>query len=201
MLFVQDTTTSAVGAASGKITTFARQANEGIWQTINAAGPTMPYILRSGRHTVSAYMKGNGTVRFRITNAAGTSDLFISPSFTLGADWTRYTFSTSSNLFTGTGYRLYIETASLQGTTFWVDGIQLESRNVASDFYPGIRPAGQGRVGKALKAAKPAGLIMDYQVVDGQTFLMLRDGSGGRTFNGVKTQYATFQDARDDLPI
>lgn len=119
------------GRASLQIDTNNAAAHEGAYYSVN---PNVAQII----HVGSAYVRGAGTIRVRLSDV------------TNGLDWTSETIqlddvrwrrlSVSGELGAGVcgDLRLYIETANWQGAniTFWVDGAQIEAGTL-TDYLDG----------------------------------------------------------------
>lgn len=185
----RDTTMHFKGVASGHVHTSGTVANQGIW---------IPFTpLNGGIHTGSVHLYGNVPLRIRITDSIGT-DIAVGNPVDPNNHWVRFILTTPVSLDHDVTYRLYAETVQAVATDFWVDAIQMEQRNAASAYSDGIRAAGFGPVGAALRSQKPAGLVMAYLIQEGQTFEQLRDTH--TDFQDVRDDYEDFEDARDDAP-
>jgi len=186
----QNLTEQYDGNAAGRIVTDNAGANEGV---------SVDFVpIRSGKHTASIYAKGSGTIRLRLTDDLDV-DIIVGIGVVLDSDWQRLVLTTDTNMLLGSTYRLYVETTAMSSVTFYIDAAQVEQTKTVSPFYPGIRPAGQGLVGTALRAQKPGALIMNYIVIDGQTYRQLRDTHDD--YQDVKDSYGTYEEVRDDIPL
>lgn len=81
---------------------------------------------------------------------------------------------------------------------YLIDAIQFEQNPVATPFTTTSRPIGQGPVGAAIRAQKPAGIILTYTILSGQDFLTLRTNYA--TFQAVKNAYLTLNGVRSNVP-
>jgi hypothetical protein len=186
----RDLTQRYFGIASGRVSTQGTGPRQGV---------SIPFtVLRSGTHTASIYTKATVPLRLRVTDESGNTISQTAPIDGIG-DWQRFVLTTDAILIRNRVYRIYVETTQAVSTAFWIDGAQVESRKIVSEYVDVTRTEGQGPVGTALRRAKPAALIMDYIILEGQTFRQLRDNH--QDFQEVVDVYAIFEDARDDLPI
>ncbi len=137
----RDTTQQWHGAASLKVVTPGVATNEGVGvgrpDTAFQAGQTI---------TASAYLRGAGTLQFKIVRAGVTT--YANTTITLTGTWTRYqiTATLPYPLPTGT-YQLQITTSGTQAVTFYADGLQIEATTPATAWTLGgaIVLAGQGQ--------------------------------------------------------
>jgi len=84
------------------------------------------------------------------------------------------------------------------GEYYLIDDVQFEINPAATPFVVGSRPAGQGQVGTAIRAQIPAGLIMDYVALEGQTYQQIYDNFA--TYQLVYNTYSTYQKLLDNTP-
>lgn len=82
---------------------------------------------------------------------------------------------------------------------YLVDAIQFEQNPVATPFTTTSRPIGQGPVGKALLAQKPAGIILNYVILAGQDYSQVYNG-GATTYQNIFTTYTTYQGLLNGVP-
>lgn len=137
----RDTTQAWHGAASLKVVTPGVATNEGVGvgrpDTAFQAGQTI---------TASAYLRGAGTLQFKIVRAGVTS--YANTTITLTGTWTRYQISATLPypLPAGT-YQLEITTSGTQAVTFYADGLQIEAATPATAWALGGATvlAGQGQ--------------------------------------------------------
>lgn len=92
---------------------------------------------------------------------------------------------------------------TVAGQYYWDDAVQFEPNPVATPFVftdgaAASRPSGQGLLGAALRAAKPAGLIMTYNTISGNDYQSLL--SAHPLYSNVFADYATYQGVLNDAP-
>ena len=85
-------------------------------------------------------------------------------------------------------------TAAGLGEIFHLDGAQVEENQLATPYIetnsgPASRTAGNGPVGSALRAQKPAGIIMVYATITGQDWQNVVNTYA--TWTAVAAAYAT----------
>lgn len=118
------------GIGSLKVVTNGSLLNEGAYYRVNALQGISEPI------TISAYVRGSGTIRIRLIDSAGKQ--WASKPTALGSNrWVRMEVSGFS---TGTNdLRLYVETAknSAQAITFYIDGAQMERKSYPTTYIDG----------------------------------------------------------------
>jgi hypothetical protein len=87
-------------------------------------------------------------------------------------DWQRMTVTRTIVQNDRTSLRLYAE-SNISGAVTHLDGAQVEEKSAATPYIetngaPASRLTGFGPVGSILKAQKPGGIILTYEVIDGQ---------------------------------
>lgn len=93
---------------------------------------------------------------------------------TLTEDWQRVTASGPIAANDRTTARLFIDGNNASpGEIFHIDGAQMEEKPDATPYIetngaPASRGSGFGPVGDALRTQKPGGIILTYEVIDGQ---------------------------------
>lgn len=101
-------------------------------------------------------------------------------------------------------FMLFAGGVPLIGDQFVVDGVQLEQHLRSTPFIPTngapvIRPPAQGPIYKALQLAKPAGLILVYNVVDGLIYNEL--DALYATYNTLDAEaWTDYDDVEDGVP-
>jgi hypothetical protein len=94
-------------------------------------------------------------------------------------------------------------TGGVSGDRYRMDGSQLEVNTQATPYIDtngaiASRPVGQGPVGAALRAQKPAGLIMLYNIISGNDYQLLVNNHA--LYSNVFADYATYQGVLNDAP-
>ena len=133
----QDIVESKHGVASLKIITPNVAVSEGFSTTVTS-------VDASGTYTVSAWVKGTGTVQILIFERdAGDAFIGSTPdgAITLSSAWQR-TFATRSFGATGVKAQVVVRTDVQQGITFYADALQLEQGSIVT---PWRLPSGWGR--------------------------------------------------------
>ena len=165
-----DSSTSETGSKSLKV--ISDGSFDYQWVVANLPAST---FMPGKTYTLSVYLKSTSapTMRlfFEANNITGNTNIGSIPSITLGTGWTRYSVSVTmpnpipSN-WTTIGLR--IDTGSaVTGSTFWMDGLQIELGNVATTWMPG---------GTA-----------PFLVRQGE--VIIYDSSGNRIFGGYATDF------------
>lgn len=129
----RDTTTAQHGTASLRVTTDGTVSDQGAWTppagTYMAVSANQPY-------TVSCWLRGSGTVFFKIAwyDSANT---WIGDSngtsIALSSSWQRYAFTATAPLNAAKA-RIGIRTTSTQATTFWIDAVQFEQLSFPTPY-------------------------------------------------------------------
>jgi hypothetical protein len=180
-----------------------------------AAGPeyssTRVIAVPGQTWTGSVYVKrqnGNRRVRLEIEwRDSGFAQIsvinggYITPSATefQRIEMTQTAPATTANIT----LRLHMEAGGAATDSVYVDGAQLELQPFATPYIetnsgPVTDIRDDGPAHKAIRSQKPAGLALDYNVLDGQDFQSLLDNHP--TFQDVLDDYDTFQDVVDDTP-
>ena len=120
------------GISSLKVVTPGLVQKEGVYYRVNSLSGTSSPI------TISAYVRGAGTVQLRLIEGVGKE--WISKPCTMKPDmWTRMVvsgFTTGSN-----DLRMYIETYGNAGAyTFYLDGCQMELKACETTYCDGDQP-------------------------------------------------------------
>jgi len=110
------------GAASFNVVTSNATANEGAYETFTATAAV---------YTVSAWVRGSGTVRMAVRDNSGANAQTGTP-VTLSTTWQRITLTTTA--LTAATWRVYVETPTQQSTTFQFDGLQAELGSIATPY-------------------------------------------------------------------
>lgn len=136
----RDTAQAWHGAASLKCIS----DGSGSFQSLSVNLPTSRYVL-GATYTFSLWIKAqSGTPTLRIFTEGndlnpGNSAIGTVSSYTLSTSWQRITWQVtmpgSWGVFTYVGIR--IDTGGTLATTFWIDGLQIEAGNAASDWVLG----------------------------------------------------------------
>ena len=151
--------------------------------------------------TASVYVRGTGVTigkTFTLTinetgGASGTAG--NSGTVTLSADWQRISVTRTLTANDRTGVQLVPSvTAAAAGEVFHLDGAQVEENQLATPYIetnsgPVSRAAGNGPIGAALRAQKPAGIIMVYATITGQDWQNVVNTYA--TWTAVAAAYAT----------
>ena len=119
------------GIASLKVVTTGASINEGAYFRVNYLYGTNDKV------TVSAYVRGTGHVRIRLSDEAEGKE-WTSDTESLRDDrWTR--ISVTGRCSGGNDVRLYVETSGdiPKAITFYVDGAQMELKPYATSFCDG----------------------------------------------------------------
>lgn len=194
----RDTSDAKFGLASAKFV--ATIAVTGIWT------PSPIAVTASQTYTISAWVRAVAGTQIQLNLRESTAaDAAVGADTTklLTADGTWQRLSVT-RVFGATGVNAHvIFQANNAGTTFWIDGVQLEQQSAATPYIEtngatASRPAGQGSVGAALVASKPGGLIMNYQVLVGNTYQTIYDNNTTGTI--LYNKYTTYQRLLDDQP-
>jgi len=122
------------GIASLKVGTAGGVIREGVWYRTNAFSTT------SSTMTASAYVRGVGHIRIRLTDNVSAKD-WSSKEVVLEPDrWQR--ISISGRVTDSNDVRVYLETYgnASQAITFYVDGAQLELKPYVTTYCDGTRP-------------------------------------------------------------
>jgi len=88
------------------------------------------------------------------------------------------------------GVVLYVNPGLSSGQFFNIDGVQIELNSKATPYTDTSRPTGQGDVGKAILAQKPAGLQFTYTVSPGDDYAFVT--ATYATYAVLLTKYQTY---------
>jgi hypothetical protein len=135
-----DISRARFGIASCKITTSGASISEGMYYRVGSA------LIGSGIRgvndavTVSAYVRGAGQVRIRLSEDPVGKEWASQPVVLRDDRWTR--ISVTGRCSGSNDVRLYVETfgPTKQVTTFWLDGAQMEIKPYATSYCDGTRP-------------------------------------------------------------
>lgn len=117
------------GFASLKVVT----PGTGFWEGAQYAVTWMTAIFDS--ITASAYVRGSGLVRIRITSVEGT---YVSDAVRINDErWTRLEVTGKSG---GGDIVIAVETTDMVASTFYVDGLQLERKAYVTSYCDGDQP-------------------------------------------------------------
>lgn len=139
---------TAVGAAISRTLTYARFNVASLQVVTNGAAIHEGTYYRvsnipntGGPVTVSAYVRGTGTVRIRVVdNPLGASIPSAAIALTLDS-WTRIEVTGAALAGGGNDVRLYVETdGPAKAITFYVDGAQMEMKPQAGSYCDGDQP-------------------------------------------------------------
>lgn len=122
------------GMASLRIVTSGLALREGAYYRVNALQGVSEPI------TASVYLRGTGVVRLRLIDNPTGKEWVTQPIALRSTRWIRQSvsgFSTGSN-----DMRLYVETSgkTIQATTFYADGAQMERKPYATTYVDGDQP-------------------------------------------------------------
>lgn len=120
--------------ASLKVITNGSALNEGVYYRVNnLTGISDPI-------TVSAYVRGTGKVRIRLTNGIGGSQWSSKPMQLSASRWKR--IEVTGRSIGGNDVRLIVESAeaTAKALTFYVDGAQMERKPYSTTYCDGDMP-------------------------------------------------------------
>jgi hypothetical protein len=152
--------------------------------------------------TVSAYIKSSspGLLQNLQTNeldVSGAQLRFTSwPNVVTTGDWQRMTATMTLGASTRR-LQLYITEGAVQSIhTLWIDGVQMEKNPVATPYVDtngtiASRALATGPLGAALRAAKPAGIILNYNAVDRGTYASLLASEA--SYSHILADYKTYE--------
>ncbi len=125
----QDNMRARFDRFSGKVVTDGDVENEGVFVRTDGIG------IQS-QVTGSIYVRGEGKLRLRIVDELAGNSHVSKPVTINDKRWHRLQVSGRSG--GGDNLRLYIETAErLQAVTFYIDGVQIEAKDVATVYCDG----------------------------------------------------------------
>lgn len=159
--------------------------------------------------TASVWVRGIGStigkqmfisiMEFGGASGAATTN---GPTIILTADWqlVKATRTFTANDRTGVAISALGPVGEVIGDIWHLDGFQIEENPDASPFIhtdgsTASRPAGQGPVGTALRAAKPAGLILAYTVVTGWDYAAL--DAAFASYTALDAAFTTYIDLEE----
>lgn len=127
----RDTTTAKFGGASGRVDTSGAAGTEGAIYTPLS-------ISASAAYSLSGWFKAPAGSGFRLQidwKTSGGAYVFSSlVDVTATGDWQRCTFTDTAPATAGTATIAVYATGTASARTFWVDGIQLEQKLVATPY-------------------------------------------------------------------
>jgi hypothetical protein len=160
----------------------------------------------------SVYVRGIGSTIGKVCNAflseAGgaqgesTGGTHVDGTVTLTANWQRLVCTRVITQNDRTIVRMYVQqqTSPANGDILLWDGAQIEENPQATPYIEtngatASRAIGQGPVGRALRAAKPAGLNLTYGLVLGWDFFAV--DAAYASFNALDTAHTSFNDLQE----
>lgn len=157
-------------------------------------------------HSASVYVKGEGVsigkqilVRIAETGGAFGDQFGDSAPVLLTNAWQRITVTYTPVRADRTSLYFGVYSSDMTtGQTMLFDAAQLEAKSITTPFVIGSRAVGSGPVGAALRATKPAGVVMVYSVTLGQTYSQLK--AGHPLYSQVKSFYTNYDGVRADHP-
>lgn len=126
----QVNTRARFGRFSMKIVTDGLAINEGAYFRIDATGINS---LMAG----SVYIRGAGKIRLRVIDGFKGGSAVSKTIYLTDNRWQR--IEVVGRVGNSNDYRLYIETISVQGITFYIDGAQLEAQAQATTYCDGTQ--------------------------------------------------------------
>lgn len=191
------------GARSLKVVTDGSVANQGaFWNS--PAGQAIPAGTPVSYGT---WVRPDVGVQLTLFSRIVHTDASVIQSQTqitpVGDGMTFYYLSQTLNVTAGkTGDTVAIGVRVLIGATlatnFWADGFMLELNPVPTPFVNGSRVAGFGPVGDALRAQKPAGILLNYNVLAGADYDILL--ANNPLYSNVFANFLTYQGVINNVP-
>jgi hypothetical protein len=122
------------GIASLKVVTSGLVIREGVYYRVNTLSAYSESV------TVSAYIRGTGHVRIRLTDEVTTKEWASKELVLEETRWQR--ISVIGRISSSNDVRLYVETygSAAQSVTFYVDAAQLELKPYPTSYCDGTRP-------------------------------------------------------------
>ena len=200
--FARSAEQAMFGSWSGKITT-TTGGTDGAHYNLASGGYAPGDVL-----TWSIYVRPTVQVTMRLqahcyNGGIGTDTLAGSPTVCPAGVWTRLTMTFTVAPLTNNIYFIVALGGAAVATTIYIDGGQIEKQAVATPYVEtngatASRGMGQGPVGAALRSQKPAGIVMVYNIIPGQTYQQLK--TGHPLYSQVKSFYTNYDKVRSDTP-
>jgi Carbohydrate binding domain len=162
-------------------TAYLEITNTATTSSFAIADATISGATAGRQYSVSAYVRGTPSTVGKLVKitaseqggASGAAGIGVG-QLNLSSDWQRITLTGTVVQNDRTSIRMEIEISAVTvGDKFEADGAQIEERSQVTPYIEtngatASRSAGQGPIGIALRAAKPAGITLNYQVIAGQ---------------------------------